>query len=269
MPNTPGPRGGNARNPKNYIPPTTGPVTPREIYQLLLNAGFSSVQAAGIMGNMIHESGLNPESGGIDSNGYWAGGLISWNTAGYTGARSLVTGNPQADVRSQIKYLVTSTNGLKAGTAGSTPYQVGANFAEHVEVCSTCGPQGGPNGTQVRAASAQTVYQAAQSGNWGLVSSSALPAGGAGSGNAAGPGASGSSDCVVGFGGVLGIGKFCLLKKSGARALIGGLMLIGGGLVMFGGTAVLVATAFSSTKAGRAVAGTAGTVGKLAAKVAK
>jgi len=285
MPNAPGPRGGNKRNPSSYIPPTTGPVTPREIYQLLLNAGFSSVQAAGIMGNMVHESGLNPESGGIDSNGAWAGGLISWNTAGYTNARSLVTGDPPADVRAQIKYLLTSTSGLKAGTSGATASQVGANFAQNVEVCSTCGPKNGlptaPNGTTARAASAAAIYAAAKSGNWGVVSSSALP--GAGStgagGGAAAPGGTGSNAagggtgaCVLSFPSidlkVTSIGGGCIFSKSQARAWIGALMLVGGGLVTFGGVAVLVATAFSSTKAGRAVAGTAGKVAGVAGKAA-
>lgn len=83
--------------------------------------------------------------------------------------------------------------------------------------------------------------------------SGSTPPGGAGS-SAGGS----TSDCLVGFPGVLGVGSFCILHKSGGRALIGGLMLAGGGLVMFAGTAVLVATAFSNTG-----------VGKAAVKVAK
>jgi hypothetical protein len=278
MPRGTPPTGGNSRNPKHYIPPTTGPVTPREIYQLLLNAGFSSVQAAGIMGNMIHESSLNPESGGTDSNGYWAGGLISWNSAGYTNARSLVTGNPQADVRAQIKYLVTSTNGLKQGLAGSTPYQVGANFAEHVEVCATCGPKGGPNGTFDRAASAATVYKAAQSGNWGLVSSSAIPAGGSSPGSGSSPaGGTGSNAgggtgaCLISFPSLGPIGGGCIFGKSSARALIGGLMMGGGMVVGLAGVAVLLASAFGRTKLAGAAAAVpgVGTVAGVANKVGR
>src|SRR5260370_4106316 len=73
---------------------------------------------------MWAESHIDPESDGIDSNGYRSVGLINWNTKGYTNAGQLVTGNPQRDVRAQIDYLFTSTSGLSAGLQGATAADV-------------------------------------------------------------------------------------------------------------------------------------------------
>src|ERR1700723_3202566 len=87
---------------KPYVPPTTGPVTPKEVYYLLLQAGFSSVQAIGIMANSINESGLQPEPVGDQGTSF---GFVQFHEPGYSGASALVTGNPQADIRAQIKYL--------------------------------------------------------------------------------------------------------------------------------------------------------------------
>lgn len=142
----------------------TNDVTPQEIYYKLAKAGFSMKQASGVMGNMYYESSLNPESGGIDTNGKWAGGLISWNTGSYPNAHELVTGNPQADLNNQIEYLVNDTDNLHEGLRGKTAQDVGHNFAQYVEGCSSCAP--GDQGWIDRGQEAQSIYGYAKSKKW-------------------------------------------------------------------------------------------------------
>lgn len=140
------------------------------IYQALINAGLSRNQAAGVEGNMISESSLDPEQHPVDSNGYRSYGLIQWNAGSYPGASSLVTGNVSRDLAAQINYLLHDTNNISKGLAGTTATQVAGNFAQYVEVCAGCAPGGASYNKRV--AQAQAVYNAAVSGNW--------PAGGSG-----------------------------------------------------------------------------------------
>src|SRR5215469_13073495 len=106
---------------------SSGGVGPADIWNELTQAGANAVQAAGLMGNAIAESGLNVESKAMDSNGAYSYGLFQWNTASYPGASSLVTGNPAKDLSAQVSFLA-QTGGFKAAT-GTTPAQVASNFA--------------------------------------------------------------------------------------------------------------------------------------------
>lgn len=233
-------------------------VTPLDIWTALRQAGASPIQAAGIMGNMQYESGMNPESGGTDTNGYWAGGLVSWNTEGYTNARSLVTGNPTADLKSQIQFLVQT--GAFGQATGTDPGSAAANFAHNYERCAACGYQGGSDQIGKRASAAQAVYAAAQSGDWSNV------AGGSGSGSytltgatktgaaAAGSdtGSGGLSDCAIKSPSLPLVGGSCLLTKGNLKALKGGILLAAGGAMFIVGGLVLVAYGFQKTGADRA-----------------
>jgi len=237
-----------------YSLPESGPVTPREVYQLLINAGASTVQAAGIMANMINESSLDPEAvqSGVSDPGY---GLVQWEDSSYPGASGLVTGNAQNDARAQVNYLA-QTGGFKAAS-GSTPSQAAANFAANYERCATCQPGQAQYGSRV--ANAATVAGWISSGKWPTSAGSA-----AGSGGATGTG-SASATCLVGFAGVSGtswisdifssggnIGQFCLFTRTEARALIGGVILAAGGGIMLVGLSVLVVSGFARTGAGKA-----------------
>lgn len=133
------------------------------VWNTLLSAGATPQQAAGIMGNMQFESGINPESAGMDTNGYMSYGLVQWNAGSHAAASSLVTGNPPVDIQRQIAYLV-ATGGL-AAAAGTDPQGCAENFAHIYERCAECGYQGssqlGP-----RAQAAQQIFDQAQAGNW-------------------------------------------------------------------------------------------------------
>jgi trimeric autotransporter adhesin len=81
------------------------PLNVTAIVNFLLGNGYSQNAAAGIAGNIYQESGGNPES--IGSGG---GGLIGWTPlqAGF------VTGNPEADLQTQLAAILTYNNGWSA-----------------------------------------------------------------------------------------------------------------------------------------------------------
>src|SRR5215469_114332 len=137
-------------------------VTPKQIWDMLLKAGATPVQAAGIMGNMIAESTLNPEAQGTDSNGYTSSGLVQFNAQTYPGSPSLVTGHPAKDAQAQVNYLATLGAFDKA--SGDTPAAAAASFAENFERCQTCDP-GGASNTQ-RQSFAQQVSGWEQGNPW-------------------------------------------------------------------------------------------------------
>ena len=145
-------------------------VTPADIYAALINASASPAQAAGLLGNAQAESGLNVESAGLDSNGYWSYGLFQWNAQSHPDAATLVTGNPAADLANQVAYLARS-GGLQAAS-GNDPGTVAANFAHNYERCAACGYQAGSGQLQVRSANATRFAQDAASGNWAAALSS-------------------------------------------------------------------------------------------------
>src|SRR5258708_35505325 len=128
-------------------------VGPKDIWAALQRAGASAVQDAGIMGNMIAESNLDPEAKAMDSNGSVSYGLAQWNAASHPNAASLVTGNPVADLQRQITYL-TSTGGVQAAS-GTTVRETASSFAARDERGATC-PPGGTSNTD-RAANARPV----------------------------------------------------------------------------------------------------------------
>jgi Phage tail lysozyme len=250
------PPGGGGRPPARggYRIPSTGPVTPREVYELLIQKGLSTPQAVGVLANMWAESHIDPESDGIDSNGYRSVGLINWNTKGYTNAGQLVTGNPQRDVRAQIDYLFTSTSGLSAGLQGATATDVAGNFADHVEVCQGCatGDTTTPNGWGARRGYASMVQGWVNTGRWPKSSGSAA---GGPAGPGGGPGGQGGS-CLLSLP-LVG----CVLSTSSARGLIGGGMVLAAMPVGLIGAVVIVALGFRKSGAGPAIARSAEAAG--------
>lgn len=146
-------------------------VAPLDIYKALIGVGFSSIQAEGIMGNMIAESSLDPEVDVVDSNGARSYGLCSWNAASYPNAGSLVTGNPAADMARQVSFLRSTASGM--AITGSTAEDVAGNFAAYYEVCSTCSVGNtGTNGWSTRRGYAAEVAGWAASGHWPAASGS-------------------------------------------------------------------------------------------------
>lgn len=86
------------------------------IVGFLLRHGYTKMAAAGIAGNIYQESKGNPESVGTGG-----GGLIGWTPL----PAGLVTGNPAADLRTQLHALLTYNSQwsayLPALNAAATP----------------------------------------------------------------------------------------------------------------------------------------------------
>lgn len=239
---------------------------PLLIWDALLRSGASAVQAAGIMGNMIAESSLNPEA--INSAGPQAGvGLVQWQTTDYP-AVPMPTGNTDADIQSQVAFLA-QTGGLQAAS-GTTVAETAGNFAANYERCSSCQP-GGSQYTQ-RIANAQQVASWASSGSWpsdlGTAATQAQLSSAA-TAELTSAEQSAQQNCAWGISSLFGIsagdlewlfdpaaaitsalggssasgGYVCLLTKPQIRAMVGSLILLGGVALTLAAVALIVETA--------------------------
>jgi hypothetical protein len=224
---------------------------PKDIYDALLMAGFSTNQAIGAMANGIAESGLNAETRVVDSNGYYSDGIWQFNEQSYPNAAGLVTGNCTADIAAQVGLLKASASGQ--ALAGASGAEVAGNFAQYFERCQQCQP-GGASYSQ-RVTNAATVAGWVSSGKW--PTSSAGLSGSASVTQAAATG----PDCAFSLGGgKIGAGPVgvtlptvCLLKKTTIRHVVGGGLIIAGGTVSGLGVVLLAAFAFRASGAARAV----------------
>jgi hypothetical protein len=146
-----------------------GGVSVASIYHELIAQGASTIEALGIMANMINESGFNTQAVGDQGTSF---GLVQQHgNYGY-----LVTGNPQADMVKQIQTL-KSLGGF-AAASGNTPQDAAGNFAANYERCVGCQPGGAQ--WQGRVANANTVVGYFKSGKW--------PQAGGGPGSSPAPG---------------------------------------------------------------------------------
>jgi hypothetical protein len=243
-------------------------VTPKQIYQALINAGASTTAAIGIMANMINESGLSPEAvqQGVSDPGY---GLVQWEASSYPGAPSLVTGNPAKDLVAQIKFLA-QTGGF-AAASGSTASAAAANFANNYERCATCQPGGAQY--QGRVANAATVSGWVTSGKWPTSAGNAQLIAGStpAQTDAATAAAQSKAGCLVSLPSVdlyvTSIGGGCIIDRAQARGAAGVLILLAGGGITLLGLIMLAAYGLKSSGAGKA-AGRALEVGGAVAAVA-
>lgn len=232
-----------------------GGVTPRQIYQALISAGASTVQAIGIMANSINESGLNPESVNRQDPNGGSYGFVQQNGGQYAG---LVTGNPAKDLGQQVR--VVAQNGGFRAASGSSPAAAAGNFAANYERCVGCQP-GGAQYNQ-RVANAAIVAGWVSSGKWPASAGSAT-GGGAGS-NTSGSGTSTSSTsaaCAWGFSiGGGGVGPvhipqadICFLKKTTIRHIVGGGLLAAGFVIGLPGVVIILAYGFRASGAAATV----------------
>ncbi|HWM96722.1 MAG TPA: phage tail tip lysozyme [Streptosporangiaceae bacterium] len=228
-------------------------VTPKQIWDALEKAGASSVQAAGIMGNMIAESALDPEVKNASSG---ATGLVQWNPADYD-TSGLVTGDPQHDMQTQINFLAR-TGGFKAAS-GTTVKETASNFSAKYERCAGC--QEGGSSNAARQANAATVAGWASAGSWPKTSGGATDTAVLTSAQVAAQ-TQAQKACLwsVGWGGIpdtswfnslfgggsgnVASGEVCLLSKSQARSLMGVALIWGGtAIILIGVNWVIIAAA--------------------------
>jgi hypothetical protein len=125
------------------------------IYHELIAQGASTVEALGIMANMIAESSFNTQAVGDQGTSF---GLVQQH-GNYS---YLVTGNPQQDMIRQIATL-KSLGGFHAAS-GNTPQEAAGNFAANYERCVGCQPGGAQYNSRV--GNANTVVGYFKSGKW-------------------------------------------------------------------------------------------------------
>ena len=228
--------------------------TPRQVYQALINAGATKLQAIGIMANVINESGFNQEAIGDNGTSY---GIVQQHGTQYAG---LVTGNPSKDLTSQVKVI--AQNGGFRAASGNTAGEAAGNFASKYERCVGCQPGGAQ--FNARVANAAVVAGWVTSGKWpatgaaGASQAAPTPSSSANSSSSGGAGA----DCAFKIGGqhlgvILGHGPtlpdLCLLKRSTIRHMVGGGLMVGGFLVVLPGVVIILAYGFRASGAARAV----------------
>jgi hypothetical protein len=160
--------------------------TEQQVYDALIAAGFNRSQAAGIMGNLVNESGYDQEI--INPGGPAAGvGLAQWETTFYPAARGYVTGNLARDLAAQVQAIKAAARGLNLG---GTAQQVAGTWAADFEKCAGCQPGGAQY--LARQANAGRIYQQAITGKWPAPAGAGVrtaPVGGGSSSAAAAPGA--------------------------------------------------------------------------------
>lgn len=198
-------------------------VTPMQVYQDLLNAGASTVQAIGILANSINESGINPESVGDQGTSF--GFVQQHGNYGY-----LVTGNPTSDIEQQIS-TVKSLGGFSAAS-GSSGAQAAGNFSAEYEKCVGC--QVGGAQYEQRVNNAATVEGWIKSGNWPTSAGSSTS-----SGNPGTPNAATTSSILDPFGNIGGDLINSILSALGIPTLTDlaervGLVLFGAALIFLG-----------------------------------
>lgn len=185
------------------------------IWNELIADGATPFQAAGILGNIEQESGGNPESRALDSNGRYANGLVSWNEGSYPNSASMLTGNVSQDIKTQVAYIV-QTGGLTAAGNAQNASAAAVAFQNNYERCGTCNTPG-------RIQSALDVFQAATTGNWNTGAST--PSTNASLTSATATDTSSTTNCQMKVFGS------CIWQAGWTRALLGGLCIGAGGIV--------------------------------------
>jgi hypothetical protein len=226
-------------------------------YTYLIGKGLTPAQSAGVVGNLMQESGVSPSAVGDNGTSFgiaqWHAGrwtaLQNWAAANHLNANSLTT---------QLGYLWQELNtgeigSLQALKTTSSPASAAISFQNNYERCSECNQS-------ARVANAQAVFNGtATSGSSAGSAAGAFPGGtssGATDATLTSANSNPDNQCVIPIkeGGILGAGaiNWCLWYPSWSRAAIGGAMLAAGGIAVIFGIAIIA----KSTAVGGVASGT-------------
>lgn len=107
----------------------------RQAHQFFMGKGYTPEQSAGIVGNLVHESGMNPFSSGDAGT---SGGLAQFHNERLTALRSYAAsvGKPATDFRTQLEFIDKELHGPEAATlaklqGAKTPEQAAAAFINY------------------------------------------------------------------------------------------------------------------------------------------
>lgn len=114
-----------------------GGTTAGRIMTYLVSQGFTPEQAAGILGNLEHESGLRTTALGDKGTSY---GLAQWHAGRWENLKRFAAqqGKPESDLETQLKFLIHELNtsesaALEAVRAARTPEDAAYAFARKFE----------------------------------------------------------------------------------------------------------------------------------------
>ena len=123
------------------------------IGKYLMSHGFSRIEAAGVLGNIMGEdSSGSPET--TEAGGGGGQGLIQW-----TGHGNMITGNYQADMASQLKALLSFGGGASSMKGAKSPAEAASMYLMNVER-----PANPSASSALREASANASYKAGYAG---------------------------------------------------------------------------------------------------------
>ena len=163
------PGGGDAFTPppaNNNPPPSTGNVsgipsapgqrgTAQETINFFVSKGLTRAQAAGIAGNLLFESGFNPNAVGDGGTSF---GIAQWHSGRGDAMKAYCTshGYSTTSFKGQLEYLWSELNGSESGALGrlrstSSAYDAGIAFERYYERPAVINP--------ARGDAAQRFYQ--------------------------------------------------------------------------------------------------------------
>jgi hypothetical protein len=139
MPGVPG--GGSGQTAVAQTPTATAQEVGQQIATILRDEFHASEGAiAGVIGNAMRESGLNPASSTIDSNGLRSSGLFQWNGPRNDAFAAAMGVRPEeATVRQQVMFAMKevmadpSLRQMWAGMQGATPGAAAGMFTAQFE----------------------------------------------------------------------------------------------------------------------------------------
>lgn len=215
-------------------------------FSFFVTRGLTPAQSAGIVGNLMQESNVNPN----EPNG---GGIAQWTDPGRNAALhsyAISINQPVNSLSAQLNFIWQELNTTYAGTLAalkktSTPAAAAIVIQNDYELClgsNTSNPNvaNGCNQNN-RIAQANNVFQAGTGASPPASSQAAQLLSSPGSGSNPG---SFQNTCQVGFTtpSVIGIGgaQVCLWQYSWTRALGGGLLIAAGGFLAIAGLGLLV-----------------------------
>ncbi len=154
--------------PTSNPPPSTGGVSgiatapgvkgnAQQTIDFFMSKGLTRAQAAGIAGNLLYESGFNPNAVGDGGTSF---GVAQWHAGRGAAMKSWTTSHGYASnsFKGQLEYLWTELNGSESNAlsklrATSTAYDAGIAFERYFERPAVINP--------ARGTAAQNFYQGA------------------------------------------------------------------------------------------------------------
>lgn len=142
-------------------------------YNYFIGKGLSPAASAGIVGNLIAESSVNPES--VQPYGGAGRGIAQWSVGGRWNP-ALMTGNESQDLQNQLDYIWSELN--TSYTSVLSGLQTAQNVTVATTIVETQYERPKQNNTDTRVAAATSVLNAVAGGQTATLTDITNPVGG-------------------------------------------------------------------------------------------